>query len=425
MKKNSLKLSDPEELSRSQLYWIKFRDLLASKRLVLVALGLALIWVVVSYVVYKLEAGKTGANIASFEDGLWWGIVTFLTVGYGDRYPVTTEARLIAGILMFSGVAAIGIITAKISSEFLKDILLEGRGIVDKNKLKDHFIVCGWKEDMQNLLLHVFDSNPDLTPERLVLIANIQQTDIDDLRSTEELKGINIIVGDFFQQHILERANPKKARKVLILADKTPNANGQVPNDAEADARTIMTGITLSNVARGTLVIAELLDPKLDNYLKMAGVSEIIYSREYSRLLLGNASGGAGVSNVIYDLLDPKMPDHIATPEVPDKFIGKTYAEFKSSFEETHKKALLVGILENTGNVHRIREIALRDAQKTANVSHFIQNLQTVKQLRCNHPRFNPPGEYVIARGSAAIIIDGAEPTQGERRWFQPEDRAA
>jgi len=82
--------------------------------------------------------------------------------------------------------------------------------------------------------------------------------------------------------------------KVLILADRTPNQSGVVVTMTEVDARTIMTAMTLSSMARGTLVAAEILDAKMDQYLKIAQVSEVIYSREYSRLLLGNAAGGTG-----------------------------------------------------------------------------------------------------------------------------------
>lgn len=44
------------------------------------------------------------SNIKTAEDALWWSYTTITTVGYGDKYPVTTEGRIIAGILMTVGV---------------------------------------------------------------------------------------------------------------------------------------------------------------------------------------------------------------------------------------------------------------------------------------------------------------------------------
>lgn len=60
------------------------------------------------------------ANIKNAEDAVWWTIVTISTVGYGDKYPITTEGRALATVLIFCGVALIGVFTAYITFWFMK-----------------------------------------------------------------------------------------------------------------------------------------------------------------------------------------------------------------------------------------------------------------------------------------------------------------
>ena len=66
------------------------------------------------------ERGVDGSNIKNFGDGLWWAMTTVTTVGYGDRYPTTTEGRLIAIALMIMGISLMGVITASVAAWFVK-----------------------------------------------------------------------------------------------------------------------------------------------------------------------------------------------------------------------------------------------------------------------------------------------------------------
>lgn len=63
--------------------------------------------------------GNPEANIRDFGDAASWAAVTIPTVGYGDRYPTTTEGRFIATGLMFTGVALLAVVTAAIASWFV------------------------------------------------------------------------------------------------------------------------------------------------------------------------------------------------------------------------------------------------------------------------------------------------------------------
>ncbi len=71
------------------------------------------------------------SNIKTGEDALWWTIVTITTIGYGDKYPVTTEGRFIGVIVMIAGVGLFGTYTGYIASLFVSEQKKED----EKNKI--------------------------------------------------------------------------------------------------------------------------------------------------------------------------------------------------------------------------------------------------------------------------------------------------
>jgi len=71
-----------------------------------------------SIAILHVETGPE-ANIASGQDAVWWSVVTITTVGYGDKYPVSVEGRIIAVVLMCGGIGLFGTFTAFVASWFL------------------------------------------------------------------------------------------------------------------------------------------------------------------------------------------------------------------------------------------------------------------------------------------------------------------
>jgi voltage-gated potassium channel len=72
--------------------------------------------------VLDAERNDPDANILSFGDALWWATTTVTTVGYGDRFPVTTQGRIIAVGLMLVGIALVGSVTAAVAAWFIGQV---------------------------------------------------------------------------------------------------------------------------------------------------------------------------------------------------------------------------------------------------------------------------------------------------------------
>ena len=72
--------------------------------------------------VLDAERNHPDANILSFGDAVWWATTTVTTVGYGDKFPVTTEGRFVAVGLMVVGIALVGSITAAVATWFISQV---------------------------------------------------------------------------------------------------------------------------------------------------------------------------------------------------------------------------------------------------------------------------------------------------------------
>ena len=97
------------------------RDRNALTKIVGIYAVYAVLFVVLFGAVFTLiyEIDAPGANITSYGDSVWWAFVTVTTVGYGDFTPITVGGRVIAVLIMFTGAAAVGAVTAAVASRFI------------------------------------------------------------------------------------------------------------------------------------------------------------------------------------------------------------------------------------------------------------------------------------------------------------------
>lgn len=85
-----------------------------------IAVVIVVLMIIFSSIAILEVEDAPNSNIKTAEDAIWWTYVTVTTVGYGDKYPVTTEGRIIAALLMTVGVAFFGTLTAFLASWFVE-----------------------------------------------------------------------------------------------------------------------------------------------------------------------------------------------------------------------------------------------------------------------------------------------------------------
>lgn len=67
---------------------------------------------------YVLERHVQPAAFANVPAALWWAVVTLTTTGYGDVVPITPLGRLVAAMVMISGLGVFGLFTGILVTGF-------------------------------------------------------------------------------------------------------------------------------------------------------------------------------------------------------------------------------------------------------------------------------------------------------------------
>lgn len=347
---------------------------------------------------------KTNSEINSLFDAIWYTLVTITTVGYGDIAPTSVIGRITAMILLIAGVAIFGALSGKFASFLFERQQKKDRGLLKMTNMKNHFLILGWKQNFSKILEGILYANPEIPAEKMVLLNNAPLSEIEVIKSDERFKNINFLHGDFTDEGTLLKAQLSTADRAVILADTSENFS-----TLEIDSRTVLAVITIKNLNPKIYCVAEILDTKFEKHLTLAHCDEIILSSDYEQNLLVKASAGKGMSHILRELISDDNDSGILIENIPDKFIGKPYQDFKNSL--TSQKDILIGLLENTGNFYKRRKEALAEAQKNPDIEKIVSNLKKVKTLKSNEPYFAPDDSYIIPPNAKAIFIHGSAKT--------------
>jgi len=380
--------------------------MIISKSLVQVAFITLAVIFLSAFAVHYFEHLQADSNINTFWDGVWWSIVTMGTVGYGDKYPVTSGGRVVGIILIFTGIGLMSLITATVASVFVARKMKEGKGL-ETVKMKDHIVICGWNQHTEEVLLGLttYGSSPDA---HIVLINELPVDDIESLRLKYNKYDLKFLRGNFIHEDVLLRASISKAKFVLIMADQ---AGGQ-PRE-RIDEKSTLTALTVKAMAPNVKIIVELIDGENRPHLKRANVDDIIVRGEHIGSLLASAINSPGLPKAISGIISLGDKNKMWRVSIPKDFIGRTFRDLSSYFREKDH-AILMGLLkekksikledilsDNTSIIDNFIREKLREAKKD-----FTVDRDAIKVL------LNPEDDYVIAAEDLAIILSKTLPVK-------------
>lgn len=369
-------------------------------RVTYIYLAIVLLIIAMTVIVYNVET-KTGSGIESKFDTFYFMCVAVFA-GYFEYVCESLAGRVAAITLLITGTFFFSYIRGKITAVFVDIQEKKDKGLNKIKSISSHFIICGWRPGFEKILGTVLKSNPDISPDMIVLV-NEAAEQTAQLLNVSRFKEVSYVCGDFTDESVLNRACIKEASRVLVISDRSKNYS-----ELEVDSRTVLAVLTIRSMNPDVYAVAELFSGKFQRHLSMAHCDEIILTQDYEQSLLATASGGQGYSNVISTLISDDADSGILIGNIPKDFIGKSYGELKThEFAKKQQKGVLVGLLLNSGNFNQRRKEALREAQQNPDINKIIDNLQKVKTLKSNEPLFAPKNDFIIPRNSKAIFVRG------------------
>lgn len=332
-------------------------------------------------------------------DGLWWAVVTMTTVGYGDKTPVTGLGRVLAVVIMFSGISFTALFTALVASYFVEKRIREGRGM-EQIKWKQHIVMCGWNSHAMKIVNKLTENGEKSKP--LVLVNDLPEEHIANILEAVKNADVKHVRGDFVHEGVLQRANVSEADIVIILADKHTSKPESRPDD-----RTTLACFTARSLNRHARICAEVESEENIAHLKRANVDTIIYTEAYNPFLIANAAIQPGVTAAVQDLLSWEFGHSIQQKKIPSQFIEKRYLELFNHFKEKEKD-LLIGVVSEEEEGMGLDDILSGDMSA---IDRFIkkkfegmEDVYFTKRKRM-HVKLNPSDNYIIRPTDKALVI--------------------
>lgn len=278
---------------------------------------------------------RANDDVNTMIDGLWWAIVTITTVGFGDISPVTFLGRIIASVLMVSGMFTLALFAGIVGNTLLSAILRFRQEQFRMSNNVDHVVVFGYDAGSR-VLLDALVGEVERRSTIVVMAPTERPPDLPDI--------VEWVMGNPTKESQLEKVLLAHASGVIVVGPRSLSPQ-------QADAETLLILFTIRSYLeqnptqrkRPLYLVAEILDRENVRHAFTAGADEVIESTHVGFSLLAHAVFAHGTAAVMSRVVQAGAHNLYVgyTPEgVPDGVtFGELFALLRSEYD-----ALLIGV---------------------------------------------------------------------------------
>jgi voltage-gated potassium channel len=282
-----------------------FSSVLSTKKFEFMTLlaFVAIIVFVSAVLIYTMEANNPASEINTLFDAFYWALVTISTVGFGDLVPVSNPGRIVAMLIIASGIGVIAFSTSIIVTAFTEklDEIKENKTITDVLKLKHFYLICGYEEVAQQVASKLRRKGREVVvldaDEKRVKRAHEHgllalQFDPASLQSYKRL-GLDI---------------EKQVYAVLCLR--------------EDDVQNVYTALTIRSMNKNVLLLSLLMKQENRKKLTLAGIDEVVYTQEIIGMTAKEFSGKPVAIEAIHELRTEQSGVFIEEIAIDERIAG-------------------------------------------------------------------------------------------------------
>ena len=251
--------------------------------------------------------GSAESKFSSIFNSLWWTVVTFTTVGYGDMSPVTVPGRMFTFFVMAAGLINFSIVVSLVTDKFQQFRSGRDRGL-DFIKMRDHVLICS--DDPTWMLEIILQNLEYVKAEKIILISPSTEHPL-LANSYNKLKWV---AGDSFDLNVLRKSSAAKAKIAYVFFKENSYA--------------LMTVLQLETLSEGKIVTqAQYVGQEFRKYFEDVGCDHALDPYDLFVPLMLLAFHSQGAPEWIKEVINCSE-GHIITARKPDTaHIGGTWLE--------------------------------------------------------------------------------------------------
>jgi len=252
--------------------------------------------------------GNEGSKFKSIFDSLWWTVVTFTTVGYGDMSPGTITGKLFTFFVMSAGLINFSIIVSLVTDKFQDFRAARDRGL-DSLNVKKHVLICS---DDPSWMLEIISQNKQFVKENRIVI--ISPLDEHPLLATS-YKKLRWVSGDSFDLNVLRKARASKAKIAYVYFKDNSYA--------------LMTVLQLETLSNGKIVTqAQYVGGEFRKYFEDVGCDHALDPYDLYVPMMLQAFHSQGAPAWIRNVVHRSNGNQICSRKPSAAYVGKTWLEY-------------------------------------------------------------------------------------------------